>query len=759
MNNSLAVLHNTLADRVGWVLLHSLWQGAVIGFAFALVRLALRRHSANVRYLAGCLGLAFLLIAPVATVLVGVMPSPQIHLSSPGPVRHVFVPTAAPVAVQNPEARDSNAWYLQWVAEFCARLAPLLAASWMAGVAFFSIRLTRSWWWVRALRTKDNELVDPAWMETLNDLRCRLEINRPVRLLKSALVEVPTVIGWLRPVILLPAASLTGLTPTQLEAILAHELAHVRRLDYLINALQCLMETLMFYHPAVWWISRCVREERENCCDDLVVKVCGDRLAYARALATLEECRANLPQFAFAASGGSLLNRVRRLLGAPEQSAPVTAGQVAGFALLGIGLLMILLGIFLMVGPSTYRSTARIKIVRDTADSLSNSDSMPPGGYDPYFIQTEFDVMQSEAVLGKVVKNLNLNEEWGKKYAGSQMLKTPETIGLLRQRLDLRPVRGTSFIEIRVLSQKPEEASKVANAIAGAYREHRHARREQLGRNGLAALEERWKEQEARVEQAQAKVDKLREDLKIPDIGASPDARLTSSMDSPSRRLKVTSVESKAEMAQLETLLNKLRELKEKLGAEGLARAIPTAGVQDAQLGSLLEQLIMVEQRLIALEKEFGPTHAEVLKLKAQAADLHNKITNRVDGIFSGLDVKVASLKERVANLERDAEKAERDEIQRAREIGPFFDAKRNLEELQRFRQILTMKIEAEKIDLNLPRSMMVEIMDAAYPGLRPISPNRPRAGALILFGLILDLVGLRLLKGSPRPNPTARPA
>src|SRR5258706_5681081 len=396
MNNSLAVLNHGLANRVGWVLLHSLWQGALIGFAFALVRLALWRHSANVRYLAGCLGLALLLIAPVATVLVGVMPSPQIHLSSPGPVRHVFVPTAAPVAVQNPEARDPDAWYLQWVAEFCARLAPLLAAGWMAGVAFFSIRLTRSWWWVRALRTKSNEPVDATWIETLNDLRCRLEISRPVRLLKSALVEVPTVIGWLRPVILLPAASLTGLTPTQLEAILAHELAHVRRLDYLVNAFQCLIETLMFYHPAVWWISRCVREERENCCDDLGAKGCGDRLAYARGLATLEECRANLPQFAFAASGGSLLNRVRRLLGAPEQSAPVTVGQVAGFALLGIGLLMILLGIFLMHGPSTYSSTARIKIVRDAADSPCSSDRLSLGSYHPYFMQTEFECLQAE---------------------------------------------------------------------------------------------------------------------------------------------------------------------------------------------------------------------------------------------------------------------------------------------------------------------------------------------------------------------------
>ena len=145
---------------------------------------------------------------------------------------------------------------------------------------------------------------------------CRLGVSRPVRLLKSALVEVPTVIGWFRPVILLPAATLTGLTPGQLEAILAHELAHVRRLDYVVNAFQCLVETLMFYHPVAWWISRCIREERENCCDDLVIKVCGDRLAYARALATHGRASRR--------NAGPGLRRERRL--AAESHSPVARG-------------------------------------------------------------------------------------------------------------------------------------------------------------------------------------------------------------------------------------------------------------------------------------------------------------------------------------------------------------------------------------------------------------------------------------------------
>ena len=172
-------------------------------------------------------------------------------------------------------------------------------------------------------------------------------MSRPVSLLNSALVEVPTVIGWFRPVILLPVATLSGLTPSQVEALLVHELAHVRRLDYVVNVFQCLVETLMFYHPVAWWISRYTREERENCCDDLVIQVCADRLAYARALAAMEGLRAELPDLVFAASGGSLLNRIRRLLGVSNASGFGSARQVVSQSLLGIGVALTLLSVCL----------------------------------------------------------------------------------------------------------------------------------------------------------------------------------------------------------------------------------------------------------------------------------------------------------------------------------------------------------------------------------------------------------------------------
>jgi beta-lactamase regulating signal transducer with metallopeptidase domain len=352
VNTLAGILHHPLTHRIGWALLHSLWQGALVGAVFALLRFALRRRSANARYVAGCLSLGLLSAFPVVTVLVGSLPS-----AAPGsesPVISAFRGAAAPVFsfgdLQSSHAGHAAPSLGHRGPDILGQVVPLLGVAWFLGVAFFSARLTRSCWWVRTIRLRGNEPLAPEWMETLNDLRRRLGVSRPVRLLKSALVEVPTVIGWFRPVILLPAATLCGLTPGQLEAILAHELAHVRRWDYVVNACQCLVETLMFYHPVVWWISRCIREERENCCDDLVVEVCGDRLAYARALAAIEGFRGGPSELAFAASGGSLLNRIRRLLGVSNDKGPASGWQVAGLAFLGIGLVAIVLGIRLAVG-------------------------------------------------------------------------------------------------------------------------------------------------------------------------------------------------------------------------------------------------------------------------------------------------------------------------------------------------------------------------------------------------------------------------
>jgi hypothetical protein len=174
--------------------------------------------------------------------------------------------------------------------------------------------------WVAAQRLKRRSAVPIAetWRERVILLAGQLGIRRTVRVYESILARVPAVIGWLRPVILVPAGALIHLSAEELEAVLAHELAHIRRQDYLINLFQTAIETLLFYHPAVWWVGRRIRAEREHCCDDLAVQTCGDRIVYARALTSLEELRCGDRQFAMAATGGDLGGRVRRLLGSRQ---------------------------------------------------------------------------------------------------------------------------------------------------------------------------------------------------------------------------------------------------------------------------------------------------------------------------------------------------------------------------------------------------------------------------------------------------------
>ncbi|HEX8921671.1 MAG TPA: M56 family metallopeptidase, partial [Pyrinomonadaceae bacterium] len=227
-----------------------------------------------------------------------------------------------------------------WAEDSFSSILPWLVIVWLAGALILSLRFLGGWTSAQRLKRRLTTPGTRDWQETIVRLSMRLRLSRTVRLCESALVEVPTVIGWLRPVILVPMSIWTGLGAQQVEALLAHELAHIRRHDYLVNLLQTAIETLLFYHPMVWWVSRRIRVEREHCCDDLAVAACGDVLGYARALTMLEQLRGRGSEhFAMAATGGSLLKRIRRLVETPAASPRASswlAGLVAVLAVLGI---------------------------------------------------------------------------------------------------------------------------------------------------------------------------------------------------------------------------------------------------------------------------------------------------------------------------------------------------------------------------------------------------------------------------------------
>jgi beta-lactamase regulating signal transducer with metallopeptidase domain len=319
---------SALATATAQALMHFLWQGALVGLAAWMTLSFLERAKASPRYAVALGALLLMAALPFATAfrLAGNLPRTAQTAVSAAPL-----PAVPIVQASEPSGGPAT------VRTFGASLLPWILNVWLAGVAALSLVHLGGFRRVRHL-SRQGRPVEEALQALARDLSHRLGIRRAVTLLESATVTVPATVGWLRPVVLVPASALTGLTPHQLEAILAHELAHVRRHDYLVNLFQTAVETLLFYHPAVWWVSAQVRRERENCCDDLAVTVCGDRLGYARALVEMEGLRA-APRLALAASGGSLAGRVRRLLASPDRRPsrrPWAAGLLA-LALLPAG--------------------------------------------------------------------------------------------------------------------------------------------------------------------------------------------------------------------------------------------------------------------------------------------------------------------------------------------------------------------------------------------------------------------------------------
>ncbi len=368
-----------LTRALGWTLLHSLWQGALVAVVLAGALLLLRRQRAEVRYLAsaGALalivalsGLTFRLYFSAGTepgqdgatagvtretfaTTVTVMSTPGIgttEVAGALSARATPAPAPAPAAPAGAGAlagatlRGITQSFVQAITTHFS----LLVLAWLLGLLAMSLRLLGGLLYVQRLRHQRVRPLPAAWQERLAELTARAGVRRPVALLESALVRVPLVVGHLRPAILLPLGTIAGLSPAYLEAILAHELAHVLRRDYLVNLLQTVAEALFFYHPAVWFVAGCVRTERENCCDDAATAlVGGDAMRLARALTALAEWSQSAvvpaaPRLALAAYNrpGALLLRVRRLVQRRPAAPTLAEGLLAGLLLLGgLGLL------------------------------------------------------------------------------------------------------------------------------------------------------------------------------------------------------------------------------------------------------------------------------------------------------------------------------------------------------------------------------------------------------------------------------------
>lgn len=355
---------------IGWALIHSLWQGAIVAVALAVVLTAMRGASPHLRYTASAIALALTVLLPVASAMrflfIDASLAPAVQLSpadtdadregdravtqsapvsqspsssaspSPSPSRSPS-PSPSPSPSVSGErfgagtAAALRAIDLTQLRTRLERWIPWLVGFWLTGVLLLSARLFGGLARMRRLTRSGTPTLPERVVQTATEIAQRMGVTRVIRVLATAQGQVPLVIGWLRPVILVPLAALNSLTPAQLELILAHEIAHIRRADYVVNLLQTIAETLFFYHPAVWWMSSVVRDEREHCCDDLALEVCDSSArVYAGALLALEERRVAPERLAAAATGGSLLARVRRLLSGGPVHVDLGARWAAG---------------------------------------------------------------------------------------------------------------------------------------------------------------------------------------------------------------------------------------------------------------------------------------------------------------------------------------------------------------------------------------------------------------------------------------------
>jgi len=321
---------------LGWVLLHFLWQGTAVA-ALAVVLLSLCRR-ASARYTLAVGALVLMLVAPVATFF---------FLSSSG------TPVPTPSSLQAETLPTSSGNHIAIISPVFSHITPSLdvlpwlVEAWLLGVAFLSLRSTGGFLLLERERRKRSNGANDRVLALCQALQRQLGLERTIRYCESQWLQAPAVLGWFRPIVMLPVTALTGLSEEQLRSVIAHELAHIKRFDPFVNVFQIAVETLLFYHPAVWWLNQRIRAEREHCCDDVAVWLCGNPVEYARALTLMEEWR-SAPILAMAANRGPLSERILRVLGlksAPAGSRGIgltggllclTAALVAGNALLGI---------------------------------------------------------------------------------------------------------------------------------------------------------------------------------------------------------------------------------------------------------------------------------------------------------------------------------------------------------------------------------------------------------------------------------------
>lgn len=363
------LLSDTAVTSFGWTLIHSLWQGTLIAIIAVAGFYLLRRKSANLKYVLGVGFLAAQVFVSALTFIYyyfkatsAAIAGAGIAAKSDGMLRLASATMTRTISSELPLTFKVQLWLATHLNE--------LVICWLIGAAFLLLRFAGGWIFTERLRAKANIVMDKEWRARFGVMTAKMNITQSVEFRETAKIVTPMVIGALSPVVLIPIGLLSGFSTSQVEAILAHELAHIRRNDYLINMLQSFVEVVFFFHPAIWWLSDRIRAEREHCCDDIALSVCGDKMSLAHALVKVAEWQ-HTPGFAmaFASKKPLLLQRVQRVLGLT----PKPTGTLGNLPIM-------LFALSLVIGVSVYavaQKSEKQKEGKKTTKSITKKHKRP----------------------------------------------------------------------------------------------------------------------------------------------------------------------------------------------------------------------------------------------------------------------------------------------------------------------------------------------------------------------------------------------
>jgi TonB family protein len=591
---------NAVSQALSAALLHFVWQGTAVALLVWIALLLLRNRAPGARYAASCAALALMAALPAATIWI--LFERPVALS--GSIAFIIPPARSVISASPAE----------WLALARQWILPV----WAFGVAVFAIRFALAWRHVAALR-RVADRAESALADAVSGLARRMSVTRPVRVLVSRLAEAPSVVGWLRPAILMPAAALAGLDAAQLQAILAHELAHIRRHDYLVNMLQTIVETLLFYHPAVWWVSARMRHERELCCDDLAVRHCGDAIGYARALTRLERIRA-VPEPAVAANGGSLLYRIQRLTGTARECGPSRLPAV-----------LALIAVAVCIPLTMHRAHARPEqaAARDALESAAAHDQAP--------------IVQQKAIESQStqspVRAPSIEYPRGAREKGiTGTVAVEATLDAAGNVADARVISGP--VELRKAALRSVLEWQFGNATAGEVRQvsidFKPDGVSSPQAEGLRSAEAVRARQMALTlsflnDELQEAQEKLRE--RLADAAPQPEIE---------ERLKdqIIELERKAAAAQQANMFAEdelaawRRDLDRHLDEVNLAVSAADRNANRDRLttGAMNTQLDALQRELAGMQRIYGPNHPDIRNLKAKIAELQQTIVKFVAG-------------------------------------------------------------------------------------------------------------------------------